>query len=301
MALKKYEVHPLAAILPEMLPEEFEELKTRIKAEGIKQAIILHQGKILDGRHRYRAAVDLGLGRVPTDQYLGERPAAYVFDMNVQRRNLTPAQRAAVSIQLRGEMTQELGLSGLKRSKKGSGKASAAIAKTGNVSTKTVERIQRAKTVAKKLKDSGKDEEAKKVEKATEVSARAAEKAAVEGEKILKKDEKPKAAKRTDQGERDVRRIIHICGKEITPIANALTPRDAMEWADCSDAVVQQIGTLLLREGEAAQYRDIHKILTTEVSAATTIATLRRISVASKGTKTKWNVSGGWISVEFKE
>jgi len=95
--------HPLADIFPLMEGEEFEALVADIKANGLREAIALHEGKILDGRNRYRACLASGVqpyfqgeirkcnGEVITD-IVGD-PLAYVISASIRRRHLTAEQR----------------------------------------------------------------------------------------------------------------------------------------------------------------------------------------------------------------
>ena len=48
--------HPHASIFPEMNSAEFDLLVEDIRANGVRVPITLYEGKILDGRHRYKAA-----------------------------------------------------------------------------------------------------------------------------------------------------------------------------------------------------------------------------------------------------
>jgi ParB-like chromosome segregation protein Spo0J len=59
--MKPVSVHPLANLLPDMTAEEYEGLKASIKERGQEVPILLLNGQILDGRHRYRACLDLGI------------------------------------------------------------------------------------------------------------------------------------------------------------------------------------------------------------------------------------------------
>lgn len=98
-----YPIHPLAAAFPEMSAEEFADLKASIKDHGLRHAVVLLDGQILDGRNRDAACVEL---KIPPfyreyDPALdGEVPVAFVADENLNRRNLTIGQRAAIAAEL---------------------------------------------------------------------------------------------------------------------------------------------------------------------------------------------------------
>jgi hypothetical protein len=91
--------HPLADIFPLMEGEEFDALVADIKANALRQKIVLYEGKILDGRNRYRAM--LAAGHTPRDDHFcrykslvpGDTPLAYVIRANLLRRHLTAEQR----------------------------------------------------------------------------------------------------------------------------------------------------------------------------------------------------------------
>lgn len=86
--------HPLADAFPMMSPEEFDGLKTDIKAHGIRHGIVVFEGKILDGRNRKQACQDLGIPcpERPFDPDTMGDPAEYVASENIHRRHLTQAQ-----------------------------------------------------------------------------------------------------------------------------------------------------------------------------------------------------------------
>jgi ParB-like chromosome segregation protein Spo0J len=77
-----------------MSGEEYEALVADIKKNGLLGVIVLHEGMILDGRHRYRACLEAGVEPHFVD-YLstshGQRfndPAACVLSANIHRRHL---------------------------------------------------------------------------------------------------------------------------------------------------------------------------------------------------------------------
>jgi hypothetical protein len=97
--------HPLADIFPLMEGEEFDALVDDIKkTDRLHDEIVLYEGKILDGRNRYRACLAAGwpLDRIEGHCYryeaLGYKlsPLAYVCAKNLLRRHLTAEQKRDV-------------------------------------------------------------------------------------------------------------------------------------------------------------------------------------------------------------
>jgi hypothetical protein len=97
--MEELEFHPLAGVFPLIEGEEFEELVASIAERGVDEPVWLYEGKVLDGRNRYRAARAAGR-ECPQRQFEGDDPVAFVLAQNVQRRHLTPAQRADAVAQL---------------------------------------------------------------------------------------------------------------------------------------------------------------------------------------------------------
>lgn len=95
----KLSAHPLAELVPSMTNAEYIALRDDIDENGQREPLTLYEGKILDGQHRYRACQELGLEPKTTD-YEGDAPASAVVSLNVRRRQLTPAQLAAVATDL---------------------------------------------------------------------------------------------------------------------------------------------------------------------------------------------------------
>jgi N6-adenosine-specific RNA methylase IME4 len=95
----KFEFHPLANVFPLIEGAEFDELVADIKANGLNQCIELYEGKILDGRNRYRACLAAGVEPLAV-QYRGDDPVGYVISANLRRRHLDESQRAMVAAKL---------------------------------------------------------------------------------------------------------------------------------------------------------------------------------------------------------
>lgn len=95
---KNLKPHPLAEKLPPMTPAEFEALKADIAANGQREPIILLDGMILDGRHRYRACVELNqLPAVDEFRKAWGDPADYVIS-KANHRNMTESQKACAAV-----------------------------------------------------------------------------------------------------------------------------------------------------------------------------------------------------------
>ena len=91
--------HPVADIFPlNANGPEFEEFVEDIKdRKGLLHPIVLHDGKILDGRRRYRACQQAKVSpRFVVWDGKG-LPVDYVFSANVHRRHLNPSQLAVVA------------------------------------------------------------------------------------------------------------------------------------------------------------------------------------------------------------
>jgi ParB-like chromosome segregation protein Spo0J len=87
-------VHPAADIFPMMADDELQALADDIKANGLRNPIVLTaDGDLLDGRNR-QAACDLAKVKPDYLTVNGDDPVALVVSLNVKRRNLTAGQRA---------------------------------------------------------------------------------------------------------------------------------------------------------------------------------------------------------------
>lgn len=99
-------VHPLAALIPEMLPEEYADLRADIAANGLLDPVVMHDGQVLDGRHRLRACEETGI-QLRVRQFTGDSPAQFVLSANVKRRHLSVSQRAALAVEFLPELEKE--------------------------------------------------------------------------------------------------------------------------------------------------------------------------------------------------
>ena len=91
--------HSLAQIFPPMSAEEFLDLKADIAKHGLRQPIVLFEGKVLDGMNRARVCAELGI-EPDTREYEGTDSIAFVFSQNLHRRHLNGSQRAMIAARI---------------------------------------------------------------------------------------------------------------------------------------------------------------------------------------------------------
>jgi len=93
--------HPLADCFPLIEGAAFDLFVADIKSNGLKEAVVVLDGQILDGRNRARACERLGIDliNVQYDPANGD-PLAYVISKNLHRRHLNESQRAMVAARI---------------------------------------------------------------------------------------------------------------------------------------------------------------------------------------------------------
>lgn len=91
--------HPIAEIFPSIEGAEFDALVADIQKKGCIQPLVMYQGKILDGRNRWRACQKLGI-KPKTVDYRGNDPIGYVLSLNLTRRHLNESQRGMVAAKI---------------------------------------------------------------------------------------------------------------------------------------------------------------------------------------------------------
>jgi ParB-like nuclease domain len=126
--------HPLADLFPLMEGEEFDALVADIKAHGLREPIVLLDGKILDGRNRYRACLAAGVEPTREKHFSAHHSTgealAFIISRNIHRRHLTAEQKRDLIAKLI-EVAPK--------------KSDRAIAKQAKVDGKTVASVRREK------------------------------------------------------------------------------------------------------------------------------------------------------------
>lgn len=104
--MKELEGHRLANYFPAIEGQEFEDLVESIRKNGQLNPIILFEGKILDGKNRFRACQQLGINPI-TQEYSGNDPLDFVIAENINRRHLTESQRALLATEMLPEFKRQ--------------------------------------------------------------------------------------------------------------------------------------------------------------------------------------------------
>ena len=96
---REYEYHPIAEQIPRWGSDSFEKLCEDIATNGLVNSIVLYDGKILDGRHRYEACLAAGVD--PSfREYKGDDPVGHVLSLNLLTRDWKPGQKAMIASNL---------------------------------------------------------------------------------------------------------------------------------------------------------------------------------------------------------
>lgn len=131
--------HKLGKIIPKMTDDEFIGLADSIESQGFldDEPIIIHEGRILDGWHRYKACLDLKITPAFRD-YKGDDPKGYVIAKNLERRHLTDDQRAAAA-----EAMADAGVG-----KRGSDSEGTTLSQAATAMAASAHKVKRARAVA---------------------------------------------------------------------------------------------------------------------------------------------------------
>ena len=101
---KTYLFHEISSYLPLLEGEEFDALVEDIRQFGQIEPVVLFEGKIIDGRNRYRVCKQLGIELKVREwnpsEFTGMTPLQFVISENIMRRHLNVAQRDEIGLLL---------------------------------------------------------------------------------------------------------------------------------------------------------------------------------------------------------
>jgi N6-adenosine-specific RNA methylase IME4/ParB-like chromosome segregation protein Spo0J len=98
---RELRAHAQAALVPAMGEREYEAFREDVQRRGLLVPLeITTAGVVLDGRQRLRAARELALPEVPVRLVAPEQELDYMLRAALFRRDLSPAERAALALEL---------------------------------------------------------------------------------------------------------------------------------------------------------------------------------------------------------
>ena len=155
--MKNLDRHEYSDLYPEMEESQFQSFLDDINKNGYTDpTVYLFEGKVLDGWHRYQAALTLDesyltnrIGELDFQEYKGVDPLAFVHSRNGHRRHLTQAQLAVIAL----KHTKTLKKGNVKAQKDSDTqdcipKSNADIAKDAGTSERTVNNAKKAMSIA---------------------------------------------------------------------------------------------------------------------------------------------------------
>jgi len=94
--LNNLENHKYADLFPLITGQDYDEFKSDILQNGLREPIWLYEDKVLDGRNRYRACIESCI-EPRFNEYSGNDPLGFVISLNLKRRHLDTGQRSMVA------------------------------------------------------------------------------------------------------------------------------------------------------------------------------------------------------------
>lgn len=123
-----YPVHSAATLFPMMDAEALQALADDIREHGQREPVILYHGAVLDGRNRLRACELAGVEPLTCVRDDIASPTTFVLSLNLHRRHLTPAQRAALGV----DVSESFAAEAAERARVGNAKGGSAERKSSN-------------------------------------------------------------------------------------------------------------------------------------------------------------------------
>ena len=144
---QKYEIHPTAAIFPLMSDAALDELAADIKEHGLRDSVVMHNRRVIDGRNRLEACDRAGVEPTFTDWTGSGSVVTWILSVNLHRRHFSDQQRAMIAARVAQELAIEAKdrseqnlrksgdpVEGLNPTPRGEGKSTERAAKLLNVS-----------------------------------------------------------------------------------------------------------------------------------------------------------------------
>jgi N6-adenosine-specific RNA methylase IME4 len=145
--MQELKAHELADFYPMQDAARFAELVEGMKKSGYRDEfpIVLYEGKILDGRNRYKAATEANVKPYMV-QFSGDDPVDFVVQANSNRRDLEAGQRYAIFKEI---MKSKYAAQGKKNMSAGGGDKTSTAAKSGFIKFDKPAPVNTQKEIAK--------------------------------------------------------------------------------------------------------------------------------------------------------
>lgn len=99
MQTSNFKLHPLCSMFPPISDEELSLLAESIRANGLREPVVMIGDLVLDGQNRIAACKLAGVDP-HYREFNGSDPLAFVLDVNLHRRHLNTAQKAQIASRL---------------------------------------------------------------------------------------------------------------------------------------------------------------------------------------------------------
>lgn len=97
--MTQLQFHEYCLLFPQADDKTLSDMADDIAKNGLTESIITYEGKILDGRNRYLACMQVNVEPHYTE-YRGDEPLQFVVSKNLHRRHLNASQRALLADQV---------------------------------------------------------------------------------------------------------------------------------------------------------------------------------------------------------
>jgi hypothetical protein len=98
--MKLLPIHPWCELLPPLTAEQFYHLTQDIAVNGLQVPILIHEGFVIDGRHRQEACAKLGVRPIYKKWEGAGEIVDVIWSLNAARRQMTASQKAAAAANL---------------------------------------------------------------------------------------------------------------------------------------------------------------------------------------------------------
>ena len=116
LSRKTMNFHEVANMFPMMSKEEFDSLCRDIAKNGLQESIWTHENKIIDGRNRYNACLEVGINPEYREWDGDGSLVTFVMSLNLHRRHMTGGQKAAIATEILPMLEKENPQGGDRRS-----------------------------------------------------------------------------------------------------------------------------------------------------------------------------------------